>query len=117
MRPFSLAHRLAIPIASPPRCCSAYGYDVLELNASDARSKKVLQESLGGVVGASSLAGFVQKGQPDGGHIAAAAASSSSSSGGGGVKRLIIMDEVDGMSSGDRGGNAELIKLIKLAKW
>ena len=28
-------------------------------------------------------------------------------------KRVIIMDEVDGMSSGDFGGNAELIALIK----
>ena len=28
-------------------------------------------------------------------------------------KRLVIMDEVDGMSTGDRGGIPELIKLIK----
>merc|ERR1719421_1457608 len=28
-------------------------------------------------------------------------------------KALIIMDEVDGMGAGDRGGNAALIKMIK----
>ena len=32
------------------------------------------------------------------------------------VKRVIIMDEVDGMSAGDRGGIAELIQLIKKSK-
>ncbi len=89
---------------------------MLELNASDARSKKVLQESLGGVVGVTTLASFVQRGQADGG-VASAVSGSSSSSSSNSSKRLIIMDEVDGMSSGDRGGNAELMKLIKLAKW
>ena len=49
-----------------------------------------------------------------------------SSSGGGGAaaarvghagrRMLIIMDEVDGMSSGDVGGNAELIKIIKATR-
>ncbi|RYY37400.1 AAA family ATPase, partial [archaeon] len=32
------------------------------------------------------------------------------------AQRLIIMDEVDGMSAGDRGGNQELIRLIKSTK-
>lgn len=31
-------------------------------------------------------------------------------------KRVIIMDEVDGMSASDRGGIQELIKLIKVSK-
>lgn len=31
-------------------------------------------------------------------------------------KRLIIMDEVDGMGGGDRGGIPELIKIIKTTK-
>lgn len=31
-------------------------------------------------------------------------------------RQLLIMDEVDGMSSGDRGGMAELIQLIKKTK-
>merc|ERR1712139_415438 len=34
-----------------------------------------------------------------------------------GTKRaIIIMDEVDGMGAGDRGGNAALIKMIKKTK-
>merc|ERR1719162_794201 len=31
-------------------------------------------------------------------------------------KAIIIMDEVDGMGAGDRGGNAALIKMIKKTK-
>jgi replication factor C subunit 1 len=31
-------------------------------------------------------------------------------------KRIVIMDEVDGMGGSDRGGVAELIKLLKLSK-
>ena len=31
-------------------------------------------------------------------------------------KRVVIMDEVDGMSGQDRGGMQELIRLIKLSK-
>ena len=31
-------------------------------------------------------------------------------------KMVLIMDEVDGMSGGDRGGVAELIQCIKLSK-
>lgn len=33
-----------------------------------------------------------------------------------GKRSVIVMDEVDGMSSGDRGGVQELIKLIKTTK-
>jgi replication factor C subunit 1 len=32
------------------------------------------------------------------------------------MKTLIIMDEVDGMSSGDRGGITEIIMMIKNTK-
>jgi hypothetical protein len=31
-------------------------------------------------------------------------------------KQLLVMDEVDGMSGGDRGGTQELITLIKKSK-
>jgi replication factor C subunit 1 len=100
------------------------GFDVLEYNASDARSKKRLQEegfmeisdnrNLGEFFGQKvffssfclrffgwvcfshwSLCSF-QAGQP---------VRSS--------RTLVIMDEVDGMGGGDRGGNQELIALIK----
>ncbi|KAJ3262664.1 hypothetical protein HK103_000193 [Boothiomyces macroporosus] len=69
--------------------------DVLEFNASDSRSKKTLDD----LVREATLSGTVKdyfSGKPQ-------------SKG----KKIIIMDEVDGMSSGDRGGIAEIIQIIK----
>ena len=45
-----------------------------------------------------------------------AGAAAASRVGHGGRRLLIIMDEVDGMSTGDVGGNAELIKIIKATR-
>lgn len=78
------------------------GYDVVELNASDTRSQKALQEHVADMMGNTSLASFA-------------------SGGGGGARAAngqmaLIMDECDGMSSGDRGGMAQLIALIKKSK-
>lgn len=73
------------------------GRHVLELNASDTRSKKSLTENLGDVTG-SHVISFAPR--PKGGK-------------GEKKKRCIIMDEVDGMGAGDRSGMAELIKMIK----
>ncbi|KAG1706715.1 hypothetical protein DVH05_027569 [Phytophthora capsici] len=78
------------------------GFECTELNASDTRSKKMLQTGLKDVLGTQAL----QFGVPSGKskermHLA---------------RRVIIMDEVDGMSGGDRGGTAELIQLIKKSK-
>ncbi|RHY16683.1 hypothetical protein DYB36_009776 [Aphanomyces astaci] len=73
--------------------------DVTELNASDARSKKILQAGLSDIVGTQALSFGTFANQNVG------------------LKpRVIIMDEVDGMSSGDRGGMAELIAIIKKSK-
>ncbi|RHY57657.1 hypothetical protein DYB38_007178 [Aphanomyces astaci] len=73
--------------------------DVTELNASDARSKKILQAGLSDIVGTQALSFGTSANQNVG------------------LKpRVIIMDEVDGMSSGDRGGMAELIAIIKKSK-
>ena len=77
----------------------AMGYDVLELNASDARSKKLLESSLADVTQNTVLSFGPKKTQRPKK-----------------LKRLIIMDEVDGMSSGDRGGMAALITTIKKSK-
>jgi replication factor C subunit 1 len=66
------------------------GFKVMEMNASDIRSKKQIQD----LVSASSV-------------------SHSLTMQGDIVKNLIIMDEVDGMSAGDRGGVAALIQVIK----
>mmetsp|Transcript_12922 Transcript_12922/g.23961 ORF Transcript_12922/g.23961 Transcript_12922/m.23961 type:complete len:823 (+) Transcript_12922:176-2644(+) len=67
------------------------GYDIFELNASDARSKKIVGAVLGDAINSGSLVGK-------------------------NTKRLVIMDEVDGMSSDDRGGIQELISIIKKSK-
>ena len=65
------------------------------MNASDARNKKSIQEELTDVVMSRSMNAMGSvKGQ----------------------RRLIIMDEVDGMGGSDRGGVAELIKVIKNSK-
>lgn len=69
------------------------GYEVLELNASDTRNKRAISEELADVV-LSKAIGF-------GGQM---------------KKRMIIMDEVDGMGGSDRGGIPELIKVIKTSK-
>jgi replication factor C subunit 1 len=78
-------------------------YEIFELNASDARSKRTLGEKLAQVT-QTQLLSF------GGGNRLFAANGAKKK------KRLIIMDEVDGMSSGDRGGMAELIKIIKTSK-
>lgn len=69
------------------------GYRVMEWNASDTRSKKAVNELLTSSSKSHCLT-FT-------GNI---------------VKNLIIMDEVDGMSAGDRGGTAALIQVIKTSK-
>ena len=69
------------------------GRHVLEFNASDVRSKKSLKEDVGDITGSRTLRFGKQSGEPK--------------------KRVIIMDEVDGLGAGDRGGLAELIQMIK----
>eukprot|EP00986_Skeletonema_menzelii_P001422 scaffold378_cov131-Skeletonema_menzelii.AAC.3 len=76
------------------------GRDVLELNASDARSKKALTEALGDVTGSQVLSFANQASKK---HVQP-------------QKRVIIMDEVDGMGAGDRSGMAQLIQMIKNSK-
>ncbi|KAJ2161684.1 DNA replication factor C complex subunit Rfc1 [Coemansia sp. RSA 552] len=91
------------------------GFDVFELNASETRSKKSLKALLGSAIGNRSVLEFdrarVDKARDqleDDAHRDIQKEVRTS-----GSKRLVvIMDEVDGMSSGDRGGNAELIQMI-----
>ena len=73
--------------------CELVGYTVLEFNASDTRGKNAVEEMASGlatnrVLTSSKLTSRV----------------------------AIIMDEVDGMSGGDRGGSAALIQMIKKSK-
>ena len=65
-------------------------YDKIEYNASDVRNQKLVKENLKNIMGKLSISSLM-----------------------GGYKQIgIIMDEVDGMSSGDKGGISELISFI-----
>ena len=71
------------------------GYDVMELNASDTRNRKEIEAQLSSAVTCMAISSS--------GEVA-------------NRKRLVVMDEVDGMGGSDRGGIAELIKVIKTSK-
>jgi len=77
------------------------GREILELNASDTRSKKSLQQTLGDVTGS---------------HVLSFASKDNQARTSSVTKRCIIMDEVDGMGAGDRSGISELIQIIKKSK-
>ncbi len=92
----------------------ACGFCVLEFNASDVRSKSSLHEHVMALASNTTLALGASK-APGAGGAAAAVAGAAASSGFNGklqTRNCVIMDEVDGMSSGDRGGIAEIIKII-----
>ncbi len=75
------------------------GYDVIESNASDTRSKKMVEQGLSDVLNNSSLLGFFAG---DGKEIDLQK-----------KKIVMVMDEVDGMSAGDRGGVGALAKICR----
>lgn len=75
------------------------GYDVLESNASDARRKRLVEAGVSDVMNNTSLLGFFAG---DGKAVNAAK-----------KKIVLVMDEVDGMSAGDRGGVGALAKFCK----
>jgi replication factor C subunit 1 len=75
------------------------GYSIVERNASDVRSKKLIEEGLRGVLATNSLHGYFAG---DGKDVDTE------------KKRMVlIMDEVDGMSAGDRGGVGALAAVCK----
>ncbi|XP_054713942.1 replication factor C subunit 1-like isoform X2 [Uloborus diversus] len=81
--------------------CKETGYDYFELNASDTRSKKYLQQSVSQLLGNQTLADCFKD----------------SSAGKVSSNHVIVMDEVDGMAGNeDRGGMRELIDFIKASK-
>ncbi|KAI9635850.1 purine nucleotide binding protein [Dioszegia hungarica] len=101
----------ALLISGPPgigKTTSAHlmakmaGYSPIELNASDARSKKLVENSTN--IDNTSLDGFFA-GKGIGSTMVADVRI--------GSKTCLIMDEVDGMSAGDRGGVGALNVLIK----
>ena len=76
------------------------GYDLVEMNASDTRSKRLLHEHVAELLSCQSLSSFAHGGAHTNGK-----------------KRVLVMDEVDGMAGNeDRGGMQELIGLIKTSK-
>jgi len=82
--------------------CKELGYDVVEMNASDTRSKKMLGESVSDTLNTTSVASMMGKGNENNSVT---------------KKRVLLMDEVDGMAGNeDRGGIAELIVLLKSSK-
>lgn len=79
--------------------CKELGFDTVEFNASDTRSKRLLKEEVSELLSNTTLHGYFN-----------AAGSGESVS----IKHVLIMDEVDGMAGNeDRGGIQELIALIK----
>ncbi|KDQ07752.1 hypothetical protein BOTBODRAFT_119605 [Botryobasidium botryosum FD-172 SS1] len=84
-------------------CAQAEGYTPIELNASDARSKKLVESSTN--INNTSLDGWMSGGKST--TIAGMEITN---------KTCLIMDEVDGMSAGDRGGVGALNALIKKTK-
>ena len=75
------------------------GYDIVETNASDTRSKKLVETGLKGILETTSLLGyFAGEGQK----VEASK-----------KKLALIMDEVDGMSAGDRGGVGALAAVCR----
>ena len=77
----------------------AEGYDIVETNASDTRSKKLMEQSLRGILDTTSLMGYFSKGDQK--------------VEGSKKKMVLIMDEVDGMTGSDRGGVGALAKVCK----
>lgn len=71
------------------------GYEIFEMNASDTRNKSAIEDQLKEAINGNCVLSFTVKNNHN---------------------RLVIMDEVDGMSSGDRGGMSELIKQIEKSK-
>ncbi|KAE8147133.1 hypothetical protein BDV25DRAFT_132332 [Aspergillus avenaceus] len=75
------------------------GFDVLETNASDTRSKKLVETGLLGVLDTTSLQGYFavagKKVEREKKHM------------------VLVVDEVDGMSAGDRGGVGALAAIAK----
>ncbi|KAI8976130.1 replication factor RFC1 C terminal domain-containing protein [Pilobolus umbonatus] len=105
----------AILISGPPGIgksttanvvATSLGYEPVEFNASDVRSKKILKESISEMMDNHTMTEFFQsktKIEPEARLLTK-------------KKVVLIMDEVDGMSSGDRGGSAELAALIRKTK-
>jgi len=94
--------------------CASLGYNVVEMNASDTRNKAAIENRVKDLSSNKSLDYFSVAGlkrQEENKNPLAAAI--------GGIatqKSVIIMDEVDGLGAGDRGGIQALTAVIKETK-
>ncbi|EJD00743.1 DNA replication factor C, large subunit [Fomitiporia mediterranea MF3/22] len=88
-------------------CAKLAGFTPIELNASDARSKKLVENSTN--IANTSLDGWMSGKRTTPKTVNATGIEISD-------KSCLIMDEVDGMSAGDRGGVGALNSLIKKTK-
>ncbi|KAJ8072409.1 DNA replication factor C complex subunit Rfc1 [Marasmius tenuissimus] len=84
-------------------CAKLAGYTPVELNASDTRSKKLVENGMN--INNTSLDGFIHGAKATNAMGVAIT-----------DRTCLIMDEVDGMSAGDRGGVGALNALIKKSK-
>ncbi|KAK6439217.1 DNA replication factor C complex subunit Rfc1 [Oleoguttula sp. CCFEE 5521] len=75
------------------------GYDIVETNASDTRSKKLIESGMKSILSTTSLNGYF--------------AHDPSEVDAGKKKIVLIMDEVDGLSAGDRGGVGAIAAMAK----
>lgn len=89
--------------------CKELGMDSLEFNASDCRSKKALHSTVKEVLSSGSRVESFFSGDDSSSSIKNNHKSNQKKK----TRNVLVMDEVDGMSSGDRGGMAELLTLIK----
>lgn len=80
------------------------GYEVVEKNASDVRSKNQLNDNIKSLLGGTSVSSYFE-------HTKQELDNNKNLK-----KFVLIMDEVDGMSSGDRGGVGALTSFIRKTK-
>lgn len=84
------------------------GYEIVELNASDTRNRKSVQRFFNDMIVTKNVHQFFSD------HSSAKTDSQSKPKvGNANAKILVVMDEVDGMGGGDRGGIGELIQVIE----
>lgn len=81
------------------------GFEILEMNASDTRNKKTIENMIRDLSTNNSL-DYYDKNKPE------RKANIFNKN----KKSVIIMDEVDGCGGGDRGGISALIQVIKISK-